>query len=374
MIDPAIFYKQITDKGIEFFAGVPDSLLKNFCDYLTDNTDSKDNVIAANEGNAIALAAGYYLATSNIGLVYMQNSGIGNAINPLLSLVDNEVYQIPILLLIGWRGEPGKKDACQHIKQGAVTLNLLETLGIPYGILPQTSEESQKLIDKAYSHMQSTSTSYAIVARKGTFSKYSLQKDFKSKLKLSREKAIEIVLSELRNDIVISSTGKISREVFEIRDKSGCSGHEKDFLMVGSMGHASQIALAVASRKPDKDVYCFDGDGALIMHLGGLTTIGAAKLKNYKHVVFNNGAHDSVGGQPTVGLEIDIKKIALGSGYRNVFKAKNEVDLKEKLDLLIDSAGPSLLEIKVQKGARNNLGRPTIGAIERKKLFMDYLN
>ncbi|WP_408955682.1 phosphonopyruvate decarboxylase [Natroniella sp. ANB-PHB2] len=372
MIEVADFYKQLKDKEIEFFTGVPDSLLKDFCAYVTDNTSSENNIIVANEGNAIALAAGYHLATSNIGLVYMQNSGIGNAINPLLSLVDEEVYQIPMLLLIGWRGEPGKKDACQHIKQGAITLDLLETMGIPYSILPEDATESKKLITKAYKQMNSNNTPYAIVVKKGTFTNYSLKNKIENDFELSREEAIEKVLSKLKDDILISTTGKISREVFEVREKFE-QGHQKDFLMVGSMGHASQIALAVASNKEDKNIFCLDGDGALIMHLGGLTTIGATKLKNYKHIVFNNGAHDSVGGQPTVGLNIDIEKIAKASGYKNTFQAESRNELEEKLELLIESEGPSLLEVKVKKGARKDLGRPSIGSIERKKLFMNYL-
>ncbi|MFW6029187.1 MAG: phosphonopyruvate decarboxylase [Halanaerobiales bacterium] len=375
MIEPVFFYKNLINKGISFFTGVPDSLLKDFCAFIIDNIDQENNIIAANEGNAVALAAGYHLATNNIGLVYMQNSGIGNAINPLLSLVNDKVYNIPVLLLIGWRGEPGTNDACQHIKQGAVTLDLLEAIGIPYEILPKSPSEAKKTIIKAHNYMMASNAPYAIVVRNRTFTKYSFNSKDKdiNEFELTRENAIEIVLSKLKDEILISTTGKSSREVFEIRQKLSHS-HEKDFLVVGSMGHASQIALAIANKKPNKNVLCLDGDGSLIMHLGGLATIGFLKPNNFKHIIINNGSHDSVGGQPTVGFDIDICSIASASGYRYSYQVRSKNELTEKLNLLLKNEGPSLLEVQVRKGARKNLSRPSIGSIERKKLFMKYIS
>ena len=375
MINCEKFYNKLVNKNINFFTGVPDSLLKDFCAYITDNTDSKNNIIAANEGNAIALASGYYLATGKIGLVYMQNSGLGNAINPLTSLVDPEVYSIPMLLLIGWRGEPDmKKDEPQHIKQGKITLKLLDTLGIKYSSLPNSMEKANEVIDDATNYMKSFNAPYAIVVSKETFEHYNLKNEIITKYELSREEAIKLIVDKLDKDYaVISTTGMTSRELFEYREELG-QGHSNDFLTVGSMGHSSQIALGVALSKPDKQVYCLDGDGAVIMHMGALAIIGSQSLKNFKHIVVNNGAHDSVGGQPTVAFKIDIPSIASACGYKLALSAETRNEFMEKLSLIKSSEGPCLLEVKVNKGHRNNLGRPTATPIENKKKFMDFLN
>jgi len=274
MISCKKFYDYLAKGEIDFFTGVPDSLLKDICAYVSDNAPQKRNIIAANEGNAVALAAGYYLATGKIGLVYMQNSGLGNAVNPLTSLADPEVYSVPMLLLIGWRGEPGVKDEPQHVKMGKVTLNLLETLGMPYRIL---DEDYENKINDAIEYMKNNKAPYALVVKKGVFEEYKLQKKVKTNYELNREGAIKTVVQLLDEmDVVVSTTGKTSRELFELRD-SNKQGHEKDFLTVGSMGHSSSIALGIALEKPNRNVYCFDGDGALIMHMGALSTIGNLK-------------------------------------------------------------------------------------------------
>lgn len=373
MLNCKEFYSLLIKNGIDFFAGVPDSLLKDFCAYIINNTSEEKNIIAANEGNAIALAAGYHLASGKIGLVYMQNSGQGNAINPLTSLVDEEIYAIPVLLLIGWRGEPGKKDEPQHIKQGKITIHLLNTLGIPHEILPVNIERAGKVLKKAINSMKKKSAPYALVVRRGTFETCKLKNKINSQFELSRENAIKLIIDNLRNqDIVVSTTGKISRELFEYREELD-HGHSKDFLTVGSMGHSSQIALAIALSKPSRKVYCLDGDGALIMHMGSLAIIGSKSPKNFKHIVLNNAAHDSVGGQPTAGLKIDIPAIAKACGYKTVLYAEKGLELEEKLNLLKFSDGPALLEIKVNKGARKDLGRPTSSPSENKKEFMRFL-
>lgn len=373
-LDPEVFYNQLQVNDISFFTGVPDSLLKDFCSYVYNNTKSDDNIIAANEGNAIALATGYYLSTKRVPLVYMQNSGLGNAINPLLSLVDKYIYKIPMLLLIGWRGEPGESDACQHIKQGRVTLDLLNVMDIPYSILTKDKNQSQDIIKKASNYIKSNNTPYAIIVKKGTFSRYNFDRKINNELELSREKAIKIIISQLeKDDIIVSSTGKISREVYEVR-KELKQSHEKDFLMVGSMGHASQIAMTIAMKKTTRNVYCLEGDGALIMHLGGIATIGQKKTGNFKHIILNNGAHDSVGGQPTVGLNIQFEHLCMGVGYKSFFKAETREELNNSLEKLKTSQGPLLLEVRVKKGARKDLGRPEVDSIERKKQFMKFLD
>ena len=373
MINCKEFYDLLIEKKIDFFTGVPDSLLKDFCAYITDKTNPMNHIIAANEGGSIALATGYHLATGKVGLVYMQNAGQGNAINPLVSLADPDVYSIPILLIIGWRGEPGKKDEPQHIKQGKVTLGLLDTLGISYEILPDSVEDLEKKLEYAVNYMRIKSAPFAFVVREGTFEPYTLKNKIKTNYELSREDAIKLIVDRLElKDIVISTTGKTSRELFEYRKELG-QEHEKDFLTVGSMGHTSKIALGIALSKLDRQVYCFDGDGAVIMHMGSLAIIGSKNPKNFKHIIFNNGAHDSVGGQPTVGFDIDFLGIAKSCGYKLVLRAETKNEIKEKIDILRLSDGPCLLEIRISKGARGNLGRPNITPKENKENFMKFL-
>ena len=373
MIDPKFFVETLRQKGIDFYAGVPDSLLKNICAYISDNLDDEHNIIAANEGGAIGLAAGYHLATGKIGCVYMQNSGEGNIINPLASLTDKDVYNIPVLLLIGWRGRPGVPDEPQHIKQGKVTLGLLNTMGIDYTVLSKDEEIAEKQITKAVDYMRSTNETYALVIEKDTFSPYILQNAVVNELSFSREEAIQTVAGSLgENDVIVSTTGMISRELFEFRTATGES-HERDFLTVGSMGHASQIALGIALEKPDRRVWCFDGDGATIMHMGSLAIVASKAPANYIHVVFNNGAHDSVGGQPTVGLKVDLPGVARAVGYKAIFSVDNKDALSVILSEAKDLVGPVFIEVRVKKGNRKDLGRPTTTPIQNKEALMHFL-
>lgn len=372
MLNCENFYQYLLEKNINFFTGVPDSLLKSFCSYLMDNA-GQNHIISANEGNAIALAAGHYLASGNIALVYMQNSGIGNAINPLASLVDPEVYSIPVLMLIGWRGEPDVKDEPQHIKQGKVTTSLLEALSISYDILPSSSEEAKICLDKAYSYMQENNSPYALIVRKDTFEKYSLQNKVKNDYPVSREETIKCIVDSLSpEDIIVSTTGKASRELFEYRNYLH-QEHDKDFLTVGSMGHSSSIALGIAKENKNRKVYCLDGDGALIMHMGSLAIIGLQSPKNFNHIILNNGCHESVGGQPTVGFNVDMQLLAKACGYKNVYRANSLEDIKNSLKLLKDSAGPSFLEIRINSLSREDLGRPNISPIDNKKNFIKFI-
>ena len=378
MINVERFYNTLRSYEIDFFTGVPDSLLKSFCAYIADKGEKNNNIIAANEGNAIGLASGYYLSSGKIPLVYMQNSGIGNAVNPLVSLADKLVYKIPMLLLIGWRGEPGKKDEPQHKKQGMITVELMKTMGILYEVIGEntTDDDMEEKVKSAYQYMKETKEPYALIVKKGTFEDYSSLKinSKKNVFELSREESIEIILSEIsKESIIVSTTGMASRELFEIREKRN-EGHNKDFLTVGSMGHASQIALGIAINKTNIKVYCLDGDGALIMHMGGMAIIGNQNVKNYVHIVINNGAHDSVGGQKTVGLDIDLLKIAKACGYKKCYSCTNANEIRRCLKEIDETNELAFLEIKVNKGARKDLGRPTTTPIGNKNMLMEYLN
>ncbi len=372
MIRPEFFIEKLRAEGVEFYAGVPDSLLKNVCAYITDHFDKEHNIIAANEGGAVALAAGYHLATGKVGCVYMQNSGEGNAVNPLASLTDRDVYHIPLLLLIGWRGRPGVHDEPQHVKQGKITIGLLDVMGIGYKVLSKEEEAAARQIEKAMGSIRETGEAFALVVEKDTFDSYMLQNMERNEYTMSREDAIRMVAASIPEDaIIVSTTGMISRELFEYRTAMG-QGHERDFLTVGSMGHASQIALGIALQHPERRVYCFDGDGASIMHMGNMAIVGSRRPKNYVHVVFNNGAHDSVGGQPTVGHEIDLVEIAKAMRYERAVRVCNKEELEEALGDR-NAEGLRLIEVRVKKGNRKDLGRPTTTPIQNKEALMAFL-
>ena len=373
MIRPSYFYDLLIKNGTDFFAGVPDSLLKNLCAYITDNAPAENHIISANEGSATGLATGYHLATGKIPMIYMQNSGEGNMVNPLMSIADPDVYSIPMLIVIGWRGEPGVHDEPQHVKQGKVTCDLLDAMKVPYEVLSDNEADLPAQFEKAYKYIKENNAQYAFVIRKGTFDEYKLQNNIPVEGKMSREDAIEkIMLSADDRTAFVSTTGMISRELYEQRDKHNM-GHDRDFLTVGGMGHASQIALAIAMQKKDRQVYCLDGDGASIMQMGGMATIGSRKLSNYVHFVLNNGAHDSVGGQPTVGREVDFCEIAEGCGYENVVK----VTTPEELDAVLGDGETkeklTFVEVFVRKGNRPDLGRPKSTPVENKKALMEFL-
>ena len=372
MIDCKLFFEGLQERNVSFFTGVPDSLLKDFCAYVADHTSMTEHIISANEGGAIALGCGYHLATGKIPLIYMQNSGIGNAVNPLLSLADKEVYSIPMILMIGWRGEPGVKDEPQHIKQGRVQNKMLESMEIPYKILDSSVKDIPLFLDEVIEMVKQYHSPVAMVVRKDTFNNYELKDDLNSEFGINREQALEAILEVIPlESLIVSTTGKMSREVFEYRERHH-QGHQNDFLTVGSMGHCSQIALGIALFTPVK-VICLDGDGAVIMHLGSLAVSGQNGSSNYIHIVINNGAHDSVGGQPTVGLNVNITQVAEALGYKHVISVNNSIDLRTAVDSLLNKRGPSFLEVKVNKGARNNLGRPTSTPVENKTVLMKYI-
>lgn len=373
MIKVESFYSELINNGIEFFTGVPDSLLKDICAYITENTKENHHIIAANEGAAISLGAGYNIASSRLPLVYMQNSGLGNTVNPLLSLVDKEVYSIPMILMIGWRGEPGVKDEPQHIKQGRITPSLLETMEIPYVIVDSDSNYKEIIKDSVDKAINSSSP-FALLIRKGAFEPYKLKDKGTKIYELSREQALDVVIDNIpSNSVIVSTTGMLSRELYEIREKKSQS-HETDFLTVGSMGHTTQIALGIALAQPDKSVFCFDGDGSAIMHLGSYAILGNIQPKNLKIIIFNNEAHDSVGGQPTVGDKISFTKVGDAVNLKSIGCVETKKDLLLKLPELVNSNRTALLEIKVKKGARKDLGRPKTSPVENKELLKKYLN
>lgn len=359
----------------DFFAGVPDSRLKSLCAYLYDKYGiSENHIITANEGNAVAIAAGYYLSTGKTPVVYLQNSGIGNIINPAASLLHKNVYGIPCLFIIGWRGEPGLKDEPQHIFQGAVTLELLKEMQIAFFVIDQsTSEEEVYAKLQEYQTLFEAGKQAAFVIRAGAF-EYKAQTHMAKFNDMTREEVIDHILEKAeKDDVFISTTGMASRELFELREARGES-HASDFLTVGSMGHASSVALGIALRKKGRRVWCIDGDGSTLMHMGSMAVIGANAPENLIHVMINNGAHESVGGMPTVAGNMDWLAIAAGCGYANAVCASDISQLDEKLESLIIRKELGFLEVRTAPGFRKDLGRPTLSPDDNKRLFMKFLD
>ena len=356
--------------GADFYVGVPDSQLKALCDYVIDTygTDPTHHLIAANEGNAVAIGAGYHLATGRVPVVYMQNSGEGNIINPAASLTNDKVYAIPILYVIGWRGEPGVHDEPQHIFQGAITIKLLDVMDIDSFVLErETTEDELSGVMNNFRAEFERGKSCALVVRKGALT-YDKKLSYRNENTLTREEAIRHIIEKSGDAPIVSTTGKASRELFELRAE-----HSRDFLTVGSMGHASSIALGIALQTPDKKIWCIDGDGAAIMHMGSLAVIGTVGVKNIIHIVINNGAHESVGGFPTAASKLDIASIARASGYAYAVTVDNADDLDRELETVKNFDGSVLIEIKCAVGARKDLGRPTTTPIDNKKIFMSKL-
>lgn len=360
--------------GSDFFCGVPDSKLRPFCDALMTRygVDPTHHIIAANEGNACAIAAGYHLATGKIPVVYLQNSGEGNIINPLASLLHPDVYGIPVLFVIGWRGEPDLHDEPQHMVQGAVTLSLLDEFGVAHAIVDTETDET-RLADilRAWKPLFVQGKSAAFIVRKGGLVANE-KRSYANDHTLLREDALREILRHSGNDPIVCTTGKSSREIFELREKNGES-HDRDFLTVGSMGHASSIALGIALHSPQKRVWCIDGDGAVLMHMGAMAVIAAHAPKTFTHVVINNAAHESVGGLPTVAGSFTFTSIAVSLGYRYTRRVYDLEGLSSALNELDSCEGPSLLEICCKMGSRKDLGRPTISPQFSKKAFMGHV-
>lgn len=367
--------KLIRQLNVDFFTGVPDSLLKPLCDYLiaTYGLDPQHHIVAANEGNSVAIAAGYHLATGKVPVVYLQNSGIGNIINPIASLTNEKVYAIPMIFLIGWRGEPGVKDEPQHLFQGEVTEQLIRDMEIAYSVISCETTESE-LSDAVaqFRRELSEGKDVAFLIKKGALKSQDSYK-YLGLRGMKREEIIKHITAVAEKDVVISTTGKASRELYEIREQRG-EGHHFDFLTVGSMGHSSSIALGVAMQTPYQKVWCIDGDGAALMHMGALAVIGAVKPRNMIHVIINNGAHESVGGMPTVARKIRLSEVAKSCGYLHVFLVQTPAELDNALCSSKQLEGPNFIEVEACLGARENLGRPKTSTIENKREIMQTLD
>ena len=361
--------------GADFYTGVPDSQLKALCNCLmnTYGIDPKHHVIAANEGNCTALAAGYHLATGKVPVVYMQNSGEGNIINPVASLLNDKVYAIPMVFVVGWRGEPGVHDEPQHIYQGEVTVKLLEDMDVCTFIIgKETTDAEVESAMENFRKVLAQGKDVAFVVRKGALS-YDGKVVYKNDNTMVREEIIRHIVAVSGEDPIVSTTGKASRELFEIREANGQS-HKYDFLTVGSMGHSSSIALGVALNKSERKIWCVDGDGAVLMHMGAMAVVGANAPKNLVHVVINNGAHETVGGMPTVAAKMDLVAIAKACGYPKAVSVDTFESLDRELKMAKSANELTLIEVKCSIGARDGLGRPTTTALENKQNFMDYLS
>ena len=375
MLSSDFFLNCLIKNNINFFTGVPDSLLKNFVNLVNDKIQSPMHITSPNEGSAVGLAIGNYLSTGKMSLVYLQNSGLGNTVNPLLSLADKNVYGIPMILLVGWRGKPGTKDEPQHFTQGLVTIDMLNSMQIPYSIINNefTNFESENLIKKACSESFKNKNPYVILVEENTFEKSLDLKLISSNDLISREEALETCIKSIPdNGIIISTTGKLSRELYELREMNKLS-HANDFLTVGGMGHANQIALGIAINKPHKIVYCFDGDGALLMHMGTMALNGQLKLPNFKHILFNNRIHESVGGQNTSAPETNFTNLSKVLGYKYFTKVSKKIEIEKSIKTLSSNNNISFLEILINNKSRKELSRPKITPKENKNIFMKCL-
>lgn len=372
-LSPAAFHRALIENEVWYFCGVPDSSLTAFGAYLAEYA-AKSHDVAVNEGSAIGLAVGYHIASAKTPLIYMQNSGLGNAMNPLISLVDPLVLGIPMILLIGWRGQPGIKDEPQHAKQGPITKDLLHSLGIPHKLLSGNDLEAAKQVKQAVEDAIKTKRPFALLVQDGTFETTTISQKRAAKYQLTREEAIQTIVDNLSNqDAVVTTTGKASRELFEYREKLG-QGHNQDLLIVGGMGHASSVAYGIAKQKPEHKVFVIDGDGAVLMHMGVLPFIGCSGLKNFYHIVLNNGSHESVGGQPTVAQAIDLPAIAKNSGYTKTYSLSTSAEIAKTIRSIKKLAGPVFVEINVGGRARADLSRPTIHPSKNKESFMKFLD
>ncbi len=376
MIDIEKFLNSLQEEGVEFITGVPDTLLNDFCLYVEQKWPQEHHIITANEGNAVALAAGYYLATGSIPLVYLQNSGLGNTINPFLSLADKNVYGIPMILLIGWRGDPAIEDHVQHNKQGALTPVLLDDLDIPYKILEHNNDDVSHKVKWALKSAKDTNSAVALIVKKGILANGKKECFTNNRtLLMSREEAIKQIIETVPgNAVYVASTGRTARELHELRNIRG-EGHEKDFLNVGAMGHTSSIAQGLAIGLNNRLVVCLEGDSSVIMHLGALTTTGVIKPDNFLHVVLNNGVHESVGGQSSAGFFVDLTSIAENCGYNTTGGfVTSEKELQNAISILLKKKGPYFIEVRIRKGMRSDMPKLNINFIDSKKVFMKNLS
>ena len=370
---PEVFFQVLKEQGVEFYTGVPDSTLKHFCFFMDSQTSQNSHIIAANEGSAIGIATGYYLSTGKVPLVYMQNSGFGNALNPITSLVDESVFSIPMIIMMGWRGEPGVKDAIQHKKDGEVQEDILKSLNLSYTHISDDLVKMKNQMEDIFDSVKNNNEPHVILVSKNYFQRFNSQQAVIDKAKfLTREMALTHIINNIEDDdVVVSTTGKCSRELYEIRKKHSMNP-DRDLRIVGSMGHVSSVALGL-SINISNQIICIDGDGSLIMHMGTLPTIGKYSKNNFKHVILNNFSHDSVGGQDTSSNYIDYENLAYSTSYKNYFQIDNKASFVDIFKSFRASEGPSFLEIVVSKGSNENLTRPKTTPLDNRKYFMNFL-
>jgi len=369
-----VFFQVLKEQGVEFYTGVPDSTLKHFCFFMDSQTTQTSHIIAANEGNAIGIATGYYLSTGKVPLVYMQNSGFGNALNPITSLIDETVFSVPMIIMMGWRGEPGVKDAIQHKKDGDVQEDILKSLNLPYTHISNDLVKMKNQMEGIFDSVKNNNEPHVILVSKNYFQKFNsknvaiTQTNF-----LTREMALTNIINNIEDeDVVVSTTGKCSRELYEIRKKLSMNP-DRDLRIVGSMGHVSSVALGI-SINISNQIFCIDGDGSLIMHMGTLPIIGKYSNNNFKHIILNNFSHDSVGGQESSSNFINYEKLAKSTSYKKYFQIDNRTSFVDTFNSFRESEGPSLLEILISKGSRENLTRPKTTPLENRLYFMNFLN
>ena len=374
-LSPELLFNLLIDNGVNFFTGVPDSLLKEFNNVITHKLSKENHIITSNEGSSIALATGYFLSTKKIPVVYMQNSGFGNSINPLMSLASSEVYSIPMIVFVGWRGEPGISDEPQHISQGKCMISLIESLGLPMNILPQNQQDSDKMMTMVIENVRNNMSPHIILVKKGTFDKYNNPTPIINNYELYRKDAIDIAYGIFKDDIILSTTGKISRELLENTLENN-NATDNIFMNVGAMGHVGMIGLGIA-KNTTKRVVCFDGDGSVLMHMGNLATIGSSNIHNLVHIVLNNGMHESVGVQETIAFDVNLKEIASNSGYDYSFC----VSTKNSLEIILDDiksnvvSGLIFIEIRINNKQKysHELMRPKDTPIDRKNKFIQFI-
>ena len=359
--------------GMDFYTGIPDSQMEHFCNYLVERFGTIGrHIVPANEGNCAGIAAGYHLATGKVPVIYMQNSGLGNFMNPFVSMLSDRLFGLPCLLIVGWKGEPGKPEQPQHMFQGELTEGTLELFGIPYAVLEKGMDEGRfrSVLLRLFPAL-GVGMCAAILVRDGaiTADGHAMKEASRG---MSREYAIERIVTAAPEDAFVATTGKTSRELYEIRERLALP-HYKDFLVIGSMGHASSVALGVALNRPDIRVWCLDGDGSVLMHMGALAAIGTSSPGNLIHVILNNCTYDSVGGQPTMASGMDFRKIAEACGYKACFQAVSPKELETSLAEAKASIGPVLIEARVSNGSRDELGWPRVSPKDAKLAFMSFL-
>ena len=366
MIEVNSLVSLLKKNNCDFFTGVPDSVLKELSIKL-QNKNKKKHIIATNEGSAVSLGIGHYLSTKRVPCIYMQNSGLSNALNPLISIAHKRVYSIPLILVIGWRGSPRIKDEPQHNIKGEITENILKLLNIKYTILRSNNDLNK--FDKQIKLAKKKSSIVACLIEQGTLTKNKKTNKKKDFYNLDKEIFLKTLLLTLKkNTKIISSTGFNSREIMYLRKKFKIT-NGRDFYMVGGMGHTSSVALGY-SLSNKKNVICIDGDGSLLMHLGSIKTAGTFANKNFKYILLNNNSHDSVGNQSTYANNVNFEKLSKSLGFKKFYSIKNKINLKKKIKTFLSEKELSFLEIKISNSKIKKLPRPT-DLLKIKKIFMN---